>query len=43
LENDLLYQNLKNGKIKLAAPDSNTAHQVKGNNIEEKENINGIF
>lgn len=43
LENDLLYQNLKNGKIKLATPDSNTAHQLKGDHFVEKENINGIF
>ncbi|HKI79280.1 MAG TPA: diphosphate--fructose-6-phosphate 1-phosphotransferase [Ignavibacteriaceae bacterium] len=43
LENDLLYQNLKNNKIKLAAPDSNTAHQIKKEQQEEKENINGIF
>jgi 6-phosphofructokinase 1 len=43
LENDLLYQNLKNGKIKLAAPDSNTAHQVSGNKNYNDDNVNGMF
>lgn len=43
LENDLLYQNLKSGKIKLAAPDSNTAHQLGGNKNYDSENVNGIF
>jgi 6-phosphofructokinase 1 len=45
LENDLLYKNLKEGKIKLEAPESNTAHQLgtdpKG--VLDKENYNGIF
>ena len=43
LENDLLYQNLKDGKIKLAAPDSNTAHQVSRNKNYKDDNVNGIF
>lgn len=43
LENDLLYRNLKNGKIKLAAPDSNTAHQQGNIRNFENENVNGIF
>ena len=45
LENDLLYQNLKEGKIKLEAPESNTAHQTtgEGKNVLDKENFNGIF
>lgn len=43
LEDDLLYRNLKNGKIKLAAPDSNTAHQPGGGKNTENENVNGMF
>ena len=45
LENDLLYQNLKEGKIKLEASESNTAHQTtgEGKNVLDKENFNGIF
>ncbi len=44
LEKDLLYQNLKNGKIKLAAPESNTANQPKGDSkVYDKENYSGIF
>ena len=45
LENDLLYQNLKEGKIKLEAPESNTAHlpSGEGKNVLDKESYNGIF
>lgn len=43
LEDDLLYRNLKNGKIKLAAPDSNTAHQPGVGKNTENENVNGMF
>ncbi len=44
LENDKLYQNLKNGKIKLAAPESNTANQPAGQGkVYDKENYSGIF
>ena len=45
LENDLLYQNLKENKIKLAAPESNTAHQpnVENKGVLDKENHSGIF
>ncbi len=45
LEKDLLYRNLKDGKIKLAAPESNTAHQpsVGNESVLDKDSYNGIF
>lgn len=45
IENDLLYQNLKAGKIKLAAPESKTTQQLNtdGNNAINRETLSGIF
>ena len=42
IENDLLYKNLKNGKIQLTAAETNTAHKpLKRSPVKDKKNQNG--